>query len=412
MSRGDNLKFDIILGTKISSDQVNNMTSTVYFGSPRQSHLDARETLPAKLDLIIDRLHIRDRVKDEQVCIKLHVGNNIGYSVIHPVFVRKVVQAVKDGGGKPFIADVSWDVDGCETRGYTQEVLGCPVFSAGGPEEKYFYSHERPYKNIKDWKVAGYIEDASFMINFAHVKGHPACGFGAGIKNIALGCMVGPTRGAMHDTCHYDKYWFKELCSDKATMQKIVDSCPFGAIVFDKKDPSELHMHFEMCNQCMRCQQVAPKGSLKIDPVNFDSFQEACAISTDVTLSTFAPGKVTHLALANQITPVCDCFGFTGMSILPDAGLFGSDDLVAMDQAILDVTAKTPLLVENVPAALEANTQGNHPFASLHGPYKDPYKVVEYCEQLGIGSRDYKIEDVLPYEENPGRTQAHYISAK
>ena len=100
------------------------MTSTVYFGAPRQSHLDARETLPAKLDLIIDRLHIRDRVKDEQVCIKLHVGNNIGYSVIHPVFVRKVVQAVKDGGGKPFIADVSWDVDGCETRGYTQEVLG------------------------------------------------------------------------------------------------------------------------------------------------------------------------------------------------------------------------------------------------------------------------------------------------
>ncbi len=92
------------------------MKSTVYYGSPRQSHLDAKETLPAKLDLILDKLHLRDRVKDEQVCIKLHVGNTVGYSTVHPVFVRKVVQAIKDGGGKPFIADVNWDVVGCEAR--------------------------------------------------------------------------------------------------------------------------------------------------------------------------------------------------------------------------------------------------------------------------------------------------------
>ena len=73
------------------------------------------------------------------VAIKLHVGNNIGYSVIHPVFVRKVVQAVKDGGGKPFVCDVDWDVAGSETRGYTTETLGCPVYPVGGPNDKYFY---------------------------------------------------------------------------------------------------------------------------------------------------------------------------------------------------------------------------------------------------------------------------------
>jgi hypothetical protein len=38
--------------------------------------------------------------------------------------------------------------------------------------------------------------------------------------------------------------------------------------------------------------------------------------------------------------------------------------------------------------------------------------MVEYCEQLGLGSRDYRIEDVLPYQENPGHTQAQYISAR
>ena len=36
------------------------MKSNVYYGSPRQALLEANETLPAKLDLIIDKLNIRD----------------------------------------------------------------------------------------------------------------------------------------------------------------------------------------------------------------------------------------------------------------------------------------------------------------------------------------------------------------
>jgi len=173
------------------------MTSPVFFGSARQARLEAKETLPAKLDLILERLHVRDRVKGETVAIKMHTGNNINYSTVHPVFVRKIVQAVKDGGGKPFVTDVNWDVAGAEERGYSIEILGCPVYPAAGLDEKYFYAHRRPYKNIQEWKVAGLIQDATFLINLAHVKGHPSCSFGAAFKNLALGCMIGKTRSAM-----------------------------------------------------------------------------------------------------------------------------------------------------------------------------------------------------------------------
>ena len=110
------------------------MASKVYYGSPRQARLEAKETLPAKLDLILEQLNIRDRVKGETVVIKLHSGNNLGYSTIHPLFVRKVVQAVKDGGGHPFITDVDWDVRGAEARGYTAEMLGCPIYPSAGLE--------------------------------------------------------------------------------------------------------------------------------------------------------------------------------------------------------------------------------------------------------------------------------------
>jgi uncharacterized Fe-S center protein len=376
------------------------MTSKVYFGSARQSLLEAKETLPAKLDLILEQLHLRDRVKDERVVIKMHTSNNIGYSTIHPVFVRKVVQAIKDGGGKPFVTDVPWDTEGAETRGYSSEVIGCPVYPAAGPDEKYYYAHERPYKNIKTWKIAGLIQDATFMVNFAHVKGHPTNGFGAAIKNLALGCMAGETRGLMHDAMHYDQYWFPEYCPDPATaIPQIAASCPFEAIVEDKKVPGTMHLHIEQCNQCGRCLKVAPPGSLKIDKANFHTFMEASAISVSEIMSTFQPGKAVHLNLANQITPLCDCFGFTTMPVLPDVGIFGSDDIVAVEQATLDAIARTRLIEENIPLAMEVHFREGHPFQQLHGPLKDPYGTTEYAEKYGLGSREYELVDIFPLKK-------------
>ena len=375
------------------------MSSIVYFGSAKQARLVAEETLPAKLDLILDQLRLRERVKGEAVALKLHVGNNIGYSMIHPVFIRKVVKAIKDGGGRPFVVDLEWDTMNAEARGYTPEVLGCPIYPAAGPFERHYYAHERPFKNITTWKVAGMIEEASFLVNFAHAKGHPSCGYGGAFKNLALGCMVGETRSQMHDACHFDRYWFSERCPDASVRAQIVASCPHDGIVQDKFNQEELHLHFEQCNQCGRCLRVAPEGSLKIDAVNWNAFQEAMAISTQISLSTFAAEKMVHMVLATQMTPVCDCFGFTSMPILPDAGIFGSDDIVAIDQAVLDFTAKTPLIEENVPTSMEIHSRLGHPLQWLHGPLKDPYKVVQYGEEMGLGIRSYELVDVLPVEE-------------
>ena len=388
------------------------MTSKVYFGTARQALLEAKETLPAKLDLILEQLHLRERVKDERVVIKMHTANNIGYSTLHPVFVRKVVQAIKEGGGKPFVTDVPWNTAGSETRGYSAESLGCPVYPAAGPDEKYFYEHKRQFKNIQSWKVAGQIQDATFLVNFSHVKGHPSNGFGAAIKNLALGCMTGETRGQMHDSMHYDQYWFPENCPDPATnIPLIAASCPFQAVVEDKKAPGTMHLHMEQCNQCGRCLKVAPQGSLKIDKVNFQSFMEACAISVSETMSTFAPGKAIHLNLAAQMTPVCDCFGFTGMAILPDVGIFGSDDIVAVEQATLDAIAQTKLIEENIPLAMEVHFREGHPFRQLHGPLKDPYLTTEFAEKYGLGSREYELVDVYPLVK-PERAALPYTPAK
>jgi len=386
------------------------MTAKVFYGSPKQSRLDASETLPMKLEKILDALHIRDRVKGETVAIKMHLGGNVGYSTIHPVFVRRVVKAVLDGGGKPFVTDLAGAVATAAQRGYTPETLGCPIYPVGGPDEKYYYVHKSPYKNIEEWRLGGMIADATFLIDLAHVKGHPSCGFGAAIKNLALGCMMTPTRSAIHDTNHFDPYWFGEKCPDPAVRQAIIDSCPFEALVEDKEKPGNLHLHYEMCNQCGRCLKVAPEGSLFIRPENFWAFQEACAISTKITLSTFEPGKAVFINLATQIHTVCDCFGLTGQPILPDLGVFGSDDIVAVDTAVLDMAAKHQVDAEALPLCMELQPAAGHPFQQVHGPYKDPYKAPRYLEALGVGTTQYELVDILP-AERPKKVASVYIAA-
>ncbi len=99
------------------------------------------------------------------------------------------------------------------------------------------------------------------------------------------------------------------------------------------------------------------------------------------------------------------------MPILPDAGIFGSDDIVALDQAVLDVTGRTRLIEENLPTCLEVHTREGHPFRWLHGPLKDPYLVIEYGEKLGLGTREYELVDVLPVEKFE-RSTVTYIPAR
>lgn len=376
------------------------MATPVYFGNARQSRLRADETLPAKLDIIIEKLNLRERVKDKSVAIKMHLGGHIGYSTIHPVFVRKLVQAVKDGGGRPFVTDTAWACSSAHERGYAHDTIGCLVLPCAGPDERYYRVFPADYKGITEFKIGGTLLDADFLIDFAHVKGHPSCGMGGVFKNLALGAMIGETRGKIHDTVHFDQYWFTDKCPDEDARKNILAACEMEAIVLDRDDPTKLHRHSEPCNQCGSCVEAAPEGSLTLDPVNFFSFQEACAIGVSKVLSQFEPENQVYINIATDMTPVCDCFGFTGCSILPDVGMFAGNNICAVEQAMLDEVGKYKVIEENVPLSMKLqHGEGFHPFQVVHGEYKDPYKVIEYAAALGVGSRDYEMIDVMPLED-------------
>ena len=54
------------------------------------------------------------------------------------------------------------------------------------------------FRSLKTVELAGDVVDADAMIVLSHGKGHGHSGFGGAIKNIAMGCVDGPTRGKIH----------------------------------------------------------------------------------------------------------------------------------------------------------------------------------------------------------------------
>ena len=105
----------------------------VYFGSVRTSAPTPEQSIVGKFDLIVEQLGIKNAVKDKNVVIKVHLGLNVGISTIHPFLIGRLASVVKAGGGKPFLVDVMEQYPDAVKRGYTPEVLGCPLMPAAGP---------------------------------------------------------------------------------------------------------------------------------------------------------------------------------------------------------------------------------------------------------------------------------------
>ena len=377
--------------------------STAYFGSVRTTSTRSEHSFVGKYDVIVEKLGIKGAVKDKNVVIKLHLGGNVGFSTVHPFLVGRLVNTIKGGGGRPYIVDIIEQYSDAVKRGYTPEVLGCPILPVAGPGDRYFIEKEVNYKGLKALQMGGHVKDADVLVDVSHVKGHNSIGYGAALKNLALGCFTMQTRGQMHATTQYDKYWDKDRSKDA---QRLVKACPFGAIEYKG---GKLKVDFDACDQCMRCIMADGDGCLHIRPENFLSFAEINAIAAGFVLSHFDEDKRFFINVALNMTEYCDCWGFSTGQILPDLGMLGSRDIVAIDKATLDLLRNMPLIKENVSQNLEVNDDPKlHPFARIHGPYKDPYNMIYFAEKYGLGSSEYLLEEVLPSIPEPKRTPAKF----
>ena len=358
------------------------MPSKVLFAPMAYSRYKASQTLPEKFTRLLQKSDLGDRVKGKTVAIKMHVGDGIGYSTIPPVFVQKLVSFVRENGGDCFCTDHYLHERHPERRGYTEMNFGCPLLDGCGYLDKYFYTKNVDFRSLRHVDVAGLIHDADFFIDFSHVKGHGNCGFGGACKNIAMGCVTDRTRHEIHGL-EGGLVWDESKCTH---CELCVSSCNHHANSF--KD-GKYEVFYHHCTLCQHCVKVCPTGAISLDGRDYEDFQTGMALCTKTVLDTFAPGNAYFINVLTQITALCDCWGMTTPSLVPDIGIMASDDIVAVERASMDAIKVEDLIPVGVPRGLELGAHG-HLLERLHG--KNPFTQLDKLEEQKLGSQQYQLE--------------------
>lgn len=358
------------------------MSSKVYFSSVKYNKYDATETLPSKFGRLVDKMDIKDVVKGKWTAVKMHVGREIGTTTIHPLFVKILVDKLKSYGAKPFITDQV--IDNARMRGYTEELLGCPIVPVCGTMDKYVYEKSVDFRSFKNVDIGGNIHDAEVMIDLSHVKGHGTCGYGGACKNIAMGCVTDRTRNQIHGL-EGGLVWNEDLCTH---CEACIASCNHNANSFNE---GKYSVFYHNCTTCQHCVKVCPTGAITLDSHNYSDFQTGMAICTDTVLKTFKPGHVFYINFLNNITIICDCWGMSMPALVPDIGVMASNDIVAIERACLDAIKTENLIKDGLPQGLELGSEG-HLFERIHG--KNPFIQLAELEKKGLGTQEYFIEEV------------------
>jgi uncharacterized Fe-S center protein len=354
----------------------------VLFADARVRELTPDQTLPAKFRRMLEKLDLPSTVKGRTVAVKMHLGGNLGFTTIHPLFVRILVEELKKASAaKVLVMDGS--IEGAPARGYTYETIGAPIVSCFGQTGKYLYKKRIGFHSLKWAYYGGNAWDADVFIDLSHVKGHGMCGFGGAIKNIAMGCVPPQTRSDIH-RLQGGIIWHANRCIH---CQKCIRECPRHANRFT--DKGEYVVDWHECTYCQHCVLVCPKKALTSSAEHFTRFQEGLARVAAVFLKHFKPDRVLFINFLLDITIFCDCWGLSTPALVPDVGILAGRNIVAVETASLDKIKFSKLMKEGLPEGRKIVLKRGHMFERIHG--KDPYTQVRKMAELGFGPAHYKL---------------------
>ncbi len=363
--------------------------SKVYMANTRTRGGEGPRSALAKIPCLLDAAAISSTFQSgDPVAIKMHLGSGAGFRTIRPEFVRKVVDRVRSLGGRPFVAetcrpDALQYLEIANERGYNQSALGCPVMIVDGFKGEDSKQVQTYGEIVDEIQVASGIYHSPSMIVLTHVTGHGNACYGGALKNLAMGCVDRMSKGKIHRAVNVEPpIWHSGKC---AACGDCASACNYGALRLVEGKPV---IDSQLCERCMRCARACTRGALiRSSPVR-ENFMQAIVDSARGVLSTFEQGRVLFLNFLMEISPECDCAPSSDNPIVPDMGILASKDIVALEQASLDLITQAPALPGSV-AADQGLGPGDKKFAALHG--LDPQAQVDAAERAGLGTRSYEI---------------------
>jgi len=311
------------------------------------------------LDKILDHINPGDKVG-----VKVHVGEALNTRYVRPDYVREVVKAIKAKGGVPTLIETQglgehvhninineeYKIGVMHRRnavdhlkiahlhGYTESITGAPlefIDGAKGIERKIIKIEGIQFKEVS---VAKNLFEYDKFVVISHFKGHAFAGFGGALKQLGIGCV---SKHNKH-LAHFNKGVIVNIkkCNPSLCKQECVDACPVGAL---KVEGDSAIINASMCYGCFKCIQKCPiKRAIKgpsVNPINV--FIERY-IDNAMAVVKYGPEKFRYLNIAIDIPVQCDCVSNASVPIIPDLGIYGSSDPVAVDKACIDAETAAP----------------------------------------------------------------------
>ncbi len=372
--------------------------SKVYYSSARALKWKYDDSMPGKLERLLKEVGLGNYFSPKEwVAVKTHFGSEGAHRIIRPVFLRKVVEGLRGIGARPCVVDTvrikGLDyLEVANQNGINHLSVGAPVILADG-----LYGKDNIMVKAGDIlgeiAVASLIYDIPAMIVCTHVKGHINAGYAGAIKNVAMGgvssshrqCGWKCGRGAMHTIGEGDLVWDSEKCE---LCYQCAEVCPLEAIVFEEGD--ELVWDGNTCWRCGRCVRVCQSESLSMAGDD-ERFMRSLAEAARAVLSTFEPNKLIYINFLTEIQPECDCMPVADVPVIQDKGILISDDIVAIEQASIDMLRSSDPLPGS--AFQEDATENREDILfALHNKHYIS-QIVE-AEKLGLGLRSYELVEV------------------
>ncbi|MDR1741554.1 MAG: DUF362 domain-containing protein [Synergistaceae bacterium] len=373
------------------------MASKVWFASFRTQNAEGNKI--NRLRRVMDAMNMTGVLRDgDLTAVKVHFGERGNDTYLSPVFVRQVVDRVKAAGAKPFVTDSNTlyrgsrknSVDHLETaleHGYSYATVGAPIIIADGLRSGNYVDVQVDGKYFRKVKIAADIAAADSMVVLSHFKGHGMAGFGGAIKNLAMGCA--PSKGKEDQHAYIHPHVNADCCQGCG---RCVAQCPEYAIRLDAKRKATVNT--QMCIGCGECAATCASNCIDMKGGDASDLSEFIARMTEYAYGAVLQKKdrVAFISFVMNVTPDCDCCGWSDSALVPDVGIMASFDPVALDKACLDrVNAQSgnpdSQLSEDAIARGADKFKGVYP--NVHGEIQ-----IDYGAALGMGTQSYETVEV------------------
>ncbi len=374
------------------------MKSLVFFSDLK---VESGKTLLDKLDILLDHADLKGKIKEKDlIAIKLHFGEKGNTAYVRPIFLRRVVDRIKQYKGKPFLTDTNTLYIGTRSEavshlttafenGFTESVVNAPILIADGLRGNSAVKVRIDKPIFKTVSIAREIYMTDVLITVTHFKGHELSGFGGALKNLGMGCSSREGKLSQHSNispmvngknckgCERCLGWCAQEAISMQSPQSGVEIKQSIAFIDPKK-----------CVGCGECILTCSSGAIQIQwNESIPIFQKKMVEHAYGAVQK-KKGKVLFLNFLTQVSPACDCYGYSDTPIVNDIGILSSEDPVAIDQASVDLVNGEP---GNRSSKLpEAWEPGENKFRAIY-PEVDWNVQLAYAEEIGMGNREYEL---------------------